>query len=306
LSTFWILDERDVWHQAACDAARRHGHSAKRIFSGDIDTAAMRPGDIGFIRPHADWRRLPQNRRDDLRMREHLLMIQDAAQVLVYEDKSAQLGLWGAFMPYTRRFDNADDAHWFVENADYPLVSKADVGASSTNVRILQTPAEARAHVAKLFGEGILVHHGANCPRTLQRGYALLQEFIPHKVTYRVNAIGDARAVFFRYCYPDKPVAQTGNVEPAFEMTPELDSLLAYADEVFTVIGSKWCALDILKDERTPDQAWRLLETSLAWPWPSPGRCNEGAIFRSGGKRWIDMFDVMFDQVEAGAWSAAH
>ena len=306
MKNFFILDEREVWHAAAIAAAQRHGWRGKCIFINDIDTAAMQPGDVGFIRPHADWRRLPANRRDDAIMRQHLLMIQDRAQVEVYENKSEQFRRWGGWMPVTERFENEDSAQRYAACAQYPLVSKADVGASSVNVRILSTPAEARAHIAQIFGGGVKQQHGASCPDTLQQGYVLLQEFIPHTITYRVNAIGDARAVFFRYCYPNKPVAQTGNVEPAFQMSAELESLLAYADKVFADIGSKWCALDILKDERTPEQPWRLLETSLAWPWPSPGRCNEGAIFRSGGKKWIEMFDVMFDQLEAGAWSAAH
>lgn len=296
MPSFVILDERDVWHQAACDAARRHGFGAKRVFSGDVFD-----GDVGFIRPHADWRRLPTNRDDYSRMLESgLTVIQDQAQIDVYESKSAQFRKWFDMMPETWLFCDAEAAAGFLESAPYPLVSKANEGASSVNVRILKDKSEAQKHIDQLFGAGIWVHHGANCPQTRQKGYALLQRFIPHTVTYRVNAIGDARAIFFRYCYPDKPVAQTGNVEPAFEMTPETESLLEYSDKVFAAIGSKWCALDILKDV---DGSWKLLETSLAWPWPSPGRCNEGAIFRSGGKKWIDMFDVMFDQVEAGAWA---
>ena len=75
-------------------------------------------------------------------------------------------------------------------------------------------------------------------------------------------------------------------MEPAFELTPELESLLEYSDRFFAVAGTKWCALDILKD----GDEWKLLETSLAWPWPSPGRCNDGTIFRSGGKKWIQIF----------------
>ena len=295
LQAFYILDEREIWHKDACDAARNAGYTAKRIFTNDRPVG---PG-VGFIRPHADWRRLPLNRDDDLGMRNAgLTMIQDRTQVELYEDKSGQFAKWGAWMPATWRFTDQDAAHSFVADADYPLVSKADVGASSVNVRILKNKDEAQKHIAQLFGAGILVHHGANCPQTKQKGYALLQRFIPHTTTYRVNAIGDARAIFFRYCYPDKPVAQTGNVEPAFKMTPELESLLDYCDRFFAHAQTKWCALDVLKD----GDEWKLLETSLAWPWPSPGECNQGSIFRSGGKQWIQMFEVMFDQVRAGAW----
>ena len=64
MPNFYCLDERDVWHKAACEAARSHGYAAKRIFSGET---AEGPG-VGFIRPHADWRQLPANREDYARM----------------------------------------------------------------------------------------------------------------------------------------------------------------------------------------------------------------------------------------------
>lgn len=296
---FFIQDERDIWHAEAMAAARRAGYAAKRVFSGERVRGPA--GSVGFLRPHADWRKLPRNRDDYAAMvKAGLLMIQDPEHVRLYEDKSGQFAKWPEWMPDTWRFTDHDMAQAFVAQADYPLVSKADVGASSVNVRILNNRDEAAKHITALFSSGLLVHHGANCPQTRQKGYALLQRFIPHTITYRVNALGNARAVFFRYCYPDRPVAQTGNVEPAFDMSDELASLFDFCDAFFAHAATKWCALDVLKD----GDRWRLLETSLAWPWPSPGRCNEGTIFRSPkSRKWIDMFDVMFDELEAGAWA---
>jgi hypothetical protein len=296
-----MLDERNVWWRDAIAAAERFGYTGRRIASG-VEVRASPPGSLGFIRPHADWRILPVNQSQDWpAMSAHVPMVQDAAQVEVYESKSEQFRRWARWMPATWRFTELEPALALAAQADYPLVSKADVGASSVNVRILANRAEAEAHLRALFGPGVPVSHGAEkAPKTTQRGYALLQRFIPHTVTWRVNAIGRARAVFKRYCYPDRPVAQTGNVEPADERTPGLDSLLAYADQIFEAIGTRWCALDILQDG---DQ-WTLLETSLAWPWPSPGRCNEGPIFRSP-YRWIQIWDAMFAEAQAGAFSAA-
>lgn len=295
MKNFFILDERQIWHRAACDAARNHGYSARRIFKGD----EVHSAGVGFIRPHADWRKLPTNRHDFALMRKQLLMVQDSAQVELYEDKSGQFERWGDWMPPTWRFTDPGAAAAFVAEAEYPLVSKADVGASSVNVRILASADDALVHIEKLFGGGISVNHGANCPHTLQQGYALLQQFIPHTTTWRVNAIGDARAVFKRYCYKDRPVAQTGNVDPTYEMSAELESLLDFSDRFFAHAQTKWCAIDVLKD----GDAWRLLETSLAWPWPSPGDCDNGTIFRSKHK-WIGMFEVMFDEIESGAFNA--
>lgn len=92
-------------------------------------------------------------------------------------------------------------------------------------------------------------------------------------------------------------MAQTGNVEPVVEMNVQMASLLLYAGCVTQDIKTKWCALDILD---SPD-GWKLLETSIGWPWPSPGECNKGTFFFST-RLWIDMFKVLFDEIEAGVW----
>lgn len=290
---FYVLDERDVWHAAILDSAKRYGFEGRRIFRGDeVDGEGF-----GFIRCHADPKRLIRNQTDWDLMSARLTMIQDEAQVRLYENKSGQFLKWSKWMPPTWRFTAFDAALSFLESAPYPLVSKADVGASSVNVRILKSKAEAQTHVRKLFTAGIPVRHCAGKATSLQKGYALLQEFIPHEVTWRVNAIGRGRAIFKRYCYPNKPVAQTGNVEPVMELTPHTEALLRYANLFFDHAQTKWCAIDVL-------QKWDrffLLETSLAWPWPSPGRCNDAPIFGTD-KKWIQLFDVMFDEIAAGVW----
>lgn len=292
---FYILDERDVWYQAALDAAKSHGYEGNRIKSG---LEVKGPG-VGFIRPHADPKRLKANRDDYALMSSHLKMIQDWTQVDVYEDKSAQFMRWKEWMPETWRFESREQALRFADTAEFPIVSKADVGASSKNVRIIKDQNQLVQHIVAAFGPGIVVNHCAGGAMSRQKGYVLLQRFIPHQITWRVNAIGNTRAIFKRYCYLYKPVAQTGNVEPVMELDAETESLLEFADSFFAHANTKWCAIDILKD----GDKWRLLETSLAWPWPSPGTCNEAPLFRSRGKRWIQLFDVMFDEFEAGAWN---
>lgn len=292
----FVLDERGAWWKAILEAGARAGHHGKRIFRGE---EVHGPG-IGFLRCHARPDALQRNQRDYDLMATRLLMIQDELQVRYYENKSAQFAEWGAWMPATWRFTDLESAIAFLETADFPLVSKANEGASSKNVRILRNKNDAADHIRQLFGSGLQVDHcagGEGC-RSMQRGYVLLQRFIPHEVTWRVNCIGRGRAIFKRFCYPDKPVAQTGNVKPVMALDAETESLLEYADRFFQHAGTKWCALDVLRDG---DQ-WTILETSLAWPWPSPGTCNEAPIFRTK-RRWLDMFDVMFSEMASGAWS---
>ena len=287
----FALDSYSVWADAAVKAASARGWQAKRIKRGaEVD------GDgHGFIRLSMEPPELALNRQDYVAMSKRLTMVQDQTQIDVYENKSAQFALWFDWMPDTWRFTDRDAALAFLNTAEYPIVSKADEGASSVNVRILKDRKSACAHLAEIFGPGIRMQRNH-----LQKGYVLLQRCIQHKITYRVNILGRARSVFFRYCYPDRMVAQTGNVEPAMAMTLELESLLEYADRFALVARTNWCALDILKDG---DQ-WRLLETSQGWPWPSPGTCNEGTVFRTTKpRRWIEMFDVMLDEIEAGSFS---
>jgi biotin carboxylase len=291
---FYILDERQVWWAPAIETAKKYGYEGVRITSG---LEVKEPG-IGFIRPHADPKRLMQNRDDFAFMSAKLKMIQDLTQVETYEDKSAQFMRWKEWMPDTWRFESEDQAMEFAKTAKFPIVSKADVGASSVNVRIIRDRKSLIDHIKQCFGPGIMVNHCAGGAKSKQRGYVLLQRFIPHNITWRVNAIGYSRAIFKRFCYPDKPVAQTGNVEPVMDLDDETESLLEFADSFFAHANTRWCALDILKD----GDSWRLLETSLAWPWPSPGACNGAPIFGSKDKRWIQLWDVMFDELEAGAW----
>lgn len=288
----YALDPYGAWAEAAIKAAQVRGWQAKQVLRGED---ACDEG-YGFIRLSMYPSILAQNRRDYDAMARRLTMIQDRGQIEVYENKSEQFRRWSEWMPDTWRFENEAEALAFVAGAEYPLVSKADVGASSVNVRILANRREAERHVTQAFGAGFCLQKSQ-----VQRGYVLLQRFIPHRITYRVNALGDARAVFFRYCYPDRSVAQTGNVEPAFEMTDEVESLIDFADRFFAHAQTKWCAIDVLRD----GDGWKLLETSEGWPWPSPGRCNEGTIFRSKSRKWIEMFDVMLDEIERGAWSGS-
>ena len=292
----FVLDPRDTWVDPQLQAARARGWNAKRIYtSADADG----PG-YSFVRPHAHPVVLKSDQRAAHELAAKTTLIQDMRQIDLYEDKRGQTALWNRWMPKTWVPTSLDEAMAVLREAPYPLISKADVGASSYNVRLLRNIQEAEAHVRQIFeGGGIRVRHcaGGEDAWSNQNDYAILQEFVPHHVTYRVNIVGRERAIFFRYCYADRPMAQTGNVEPAYALNPELESLLEYSDRFFAEADTKWCAIDVLKAA----DGWKLLETSLAWPWPSPGDCNNAAFFPSG-RKWISMFDIMVEQIEAGVW----
>jgi glutathione synthase/RimK-type ligase-like ATP-grasp enzyme len=312
---FYILDERDAWHAAACEAARRYGYEPARIKRAEEVPAGA---ELGFIRPHADPNVLAYNRHDFQVMQERCaVMIQDAAQIHVYEDKYQQLQRWARYMPLTWRFSSKSEALAFAQGYDgpWPIISKADHGASSVNVRVLRSAAELRFHVLQIFGKGIPVNHCSGGYKSTQRDYIMLQEFIPHRITWRINRVGNTYAIFKRYCHPAKPLAQTGNVAPVLSLDDSeanaatVTDLLRYAQAVTDDIGSKWVALDVLvgpPEGQGERFTLSLLETSLAWPWPSPGDCDKAPFFYADGTqkavRWDDLFGNMFSEVEAGAW----
>jgi hypothetical protein len=304
---FTILDARGNWHEPSMAAARARGYDALRIFRG-IE-ARGRTG-LGFIRPHAAPKILEQNHEDHFLMSGHLAVVQDPQQVKLYDDKVAQFWRYGELMPQTWYFATREKALEFARH--WPLrdwiVSKAAVGASSRNVRILKSRRDLIEHLRLCFGRGIEVDHcagggkeGVNA-RSMQRNYVLLQEFIPHDRTWRVNAIGRGRAGFMRYNHPGGHTAQTGNVEPVVSIEGETEqAVFAFAESVFQQLDTNWCALDILVTSAGP----RLLETSVGWPWPSPGACMSAPFFGAiqQPRDWGGMWDLMLDEYEAGTWT---
>jgi len=289
-----IFDSRHVWHWPMIDAARRRGWKAKRIKS-----APTEPSPFGFIRPHPGH--MAEHIALDSAMRQHCrVMVQDRAQVISYDNKIEQIGMLSGFMPKTWLVTDVDDA---VNNPPtFPVVSKAAEGASSVNVRVINTAAEYHDHVRQVFSpEGIKVNRCADGMMTHQQGYLYLQEFIPHDRTYRVNIVGNRAAVFERYNYADRPVAQTGNTKGIHEPRPEL---LDYAFDVAREIGSKWVALDILR--RPESGEFVLLETSLAWPW-SPNEYADTPFINTNGEKagtWGSLWDVLYDQLESGVFGS--
>ena len=297
VKTLAIFDSRTKWVRPCIQAALLRGWQARQIQNlGDVLESKI---EFALLFPHAHPARLLSDQKLAQLLLGRVQLITDYNQIMLYEDKRGQIKQWGKWMPRTWVCEHLEAAREVIEFIhEYPLISKADVGASSYNVRLLRDETAAINHVDEIFHKGIRVEHCDSLgTHSLQKDYVILQEFIPHEVTYRVNVIGKQRAIFYRYCYPDRPMAQTGNVKPVYALTEELESLLGWAERLLLDVQSQWVALDVLKSE----QGWKLLETSLRWPWPSPGDCDNGVFF-PGGKKWSQMWDVLIDELEVGAW----
>jgi len=299
MKNFYVYDEKRypqyapvTWHEALLLEAQSRGYNARRI------RHARQMTDPGYFFARLPMRQ-PELNDQRAAVREMMRVpgirsIQDQQQIAFYESKLSQTAAFGKWMPTTHVTTTTDDTLGILDQMTFPFISKSSVGASSKNVRLIETREQAFEEVRLAFKtRGIPTSRGFKP----QRGYLIWQRYIPHEVTYRVNVIGRQFAIFKRFCYGDRPMAQTGNVEPVMELTPHYGSLLQFTEQLAKVVGTKWCAFDILE---SPD-GWKLLETSIGWPWPSPGDCNKGAFFFST-HNWANMFKVLFDEIEAGVW----
>lgn len=290
-----IFDSRHVWWKPALQAAMARGWKAKRITK-----APSVPSRFGFIRPHPAY--LSEHQAIDAAMRDKCgVMVQDRDQVVLYDDKIAQASRYAGLLPDTRIFTDKAEALAF--EPKFPLISKASEGASSVNVRVINNLQEYRAHVDAAFSTaGIEVNRCADGTRTTQRGYVLLQRFIPHDRTYRVNVIGNCAAIFERFNYKDRPVAQTGNTAGVYAHDMVL---LQEAFDTAWLLGTKWCAFDFLWDAE--HGKWVLLETSLAWPWNEKDYSDVPFFDHETGEphgTWGTMWDVLYDQLESGVFGS--
>lgn len=294
--TLWWYDGTGSgWGKGAMAACNRRGWQFAK------GTGEGRRGGLGFVRLSANPQKLGIGQKLFLKMSEGGPMVQDGVQIRLYDDKWEQAREFSTWLPKTRLCTSESETRVAAALLGFPLVVKADVGASSLNVKVIDKSRDYDAFVRQVFrGRGWRVSHcSGDGASSIQKGRLLVQQFIPHTVTWRVNVLGEGRAVFRRFNYRDKPVAQTGNVEPVTEMTEEVESLLAFVDRLASLFGTRWCAFDVLKD----GSRWRLLETSLAWPWPSPGACMSAPIFRTAWT-WEGLWDMTLEQAERGVFGA--
>lgn len=177
---------------------------------------------------------------------EHLRipLFPDLATCWHYDDKIAQSVLLSALeipIPETWVFWREADAWAWCEQANYPVVAKLSVGASSQNVCLIHNGAEAKAYVERCFsGSGILFapplpqgwalrlrRRLGNAAKRIwpaakyalanrfpglpdatfwmpQKNYALFQEFLPdNEFDTRVTVIGDRAFAFRRFNRPN-------------------------------------------------------------------------------------------------------
>ena len=192
-----------------------------------------------------------------------------------YDDKIAQAQLLeAAGIPTPKTwvwFDKVAALGW-LQNAKYPIVLKLWTGAGSTNVRLVQSFAEAECWICRLFNRGvssleprrfslkdrildvlrILFHGELEHPWELHKNYVLFQEFLAdNEFDTRITVIGNRAFGYRRYNRPnDFRASGSGN----FDVNPMYidKETVKLAFDVAQQLGAQSVAIDGLKKGDRP------------------------------------------------------
>jgi glutathione synthase/RimK-type ligase-like ATP-grasp enzyme len=237
-----------------------------------------------------------------------------------FDDKIAQkyiLEATGAPLAKTWVFFTRDDARAFLRSASFPLVFKLRRGAGSMNVHLLRDRVEGEKVARKAFSGGFRpfpvidrlsragarfassgprkVGFGGRARRALrvileqtfrvprERGYLLLQEFIPGNVKdTRVTIIGDRRFCFFRGVR-DGDFRASGSGRISYPDRDEIPAdMIEIAAGISDRLGFQSMAYDFVREPATGRAV--LLEMSFTFNAEAVFRCP-GYLHRDGSWR---------------------
>ncbi len=171
----------------------------------------------------------------------------------LYDDKIAQAGLLHPWMPETKILMSEPD----LSGLEYPFVSKSAHGSASHCVRLIETPEQARAEVAAVFGAGLEVHGG------VQKDYLIWQRFIPgNSGDVRVVVCGERMFGLTRGNRDDVPFASgSGRNTPILEMDNRIGTAFLKARLIADELKLPWSCYDFVFEGAIP----YCLEVSFSW-----------------------------------------
>jgi len=197
-------------------------------------------------------------------------------EVMIYENKryfSFWLKAHKLPHPQTEVFYLKNEALDYIKKVHYPLVGKLNIGASGHGIDILNSVDEATSYLNKMFGSGKtsrtgpqlgkgklvkrainkLLHPSEALNRLkiyksiagdVQKGYVILQEFIPHEYEWRVVRIGGS---FFAHKKLKKKEKASGTLLKGYENPPK--ELLSFVKRITDKFGFYSQAVDVFEPE---------------------------------------------------------
>lgn len=187
------------WHQYYAAACRELGvpYCTIDIERADWMAQVQASGCAAFlVWPTASlhiWKQMYDERLAILAGPSGKLVYPEPEAMWIYESKRRMhywLASTGFPHPETWIFYNRDEAMAFAETAELPIVTKTDLGAVSSGVRIIRDRRALRRMVRTAFGRGVL--RRGNDRRDRQWGNVLFQRYIPGASEWRIIRIGES------------------------------------------------------------------------------------------------------------------
>ena len=240
---------------AVLAAAQRRGHSTTGFYV-HADAAYVRTVNYGHGREEC---------LQALRTFGHadLLCLPGAGAAAWYDDKLAQFDLLKPWLPPTIIAETPEAA---LTPWPFPFVSKSAHGSGSANVRLVNTPDDARGEIRAAFGPGI------PAKGSIQKGYLYWQALIPGNTRdIRVIVAGRRLYGLVRQCRDDVPFASgSGRTAPVLDLDDaQVLSAFMLADEIARAIDAPWSCYDFVFGG---DRAY-CLEVSTSWSEASYTDC---------------------------------
>jgi glutathione synthase/RimK-type ligase-like ATP-grasp enzyme len=199
-------------------------------------------------------------------------------EILIYENKRL-LSYWlkanQVPHPETHIFYFAEEACQFIDNSEFPLMAKVNIGASGSGVMILNNKTDARQYIKRVFfGKGAKIRWGPNLRtgailkrgmryvrhpkeisekmniythrlRDQQKDFVIFQEFIPHEYEWRCVRIGNS---FFAHKKIVKGKKASGSLIKDYKNPPL--SLLDYVETITDKRNFYSQAVDIFETKK--------------------------------------------------------
>ena len=181
------------------------------------------------------------------------------------------LKLNGIPHPSTHIFYSKHEGFTYLENANYPLVAKINIGASGSGVTILRAKNEALEYIANTFSKGVSSSSGPNLKKgslikrglyalthpvyllnrfkayksvndNVQKGFVIIQEYIKHEYEWRVVVIGESYFAHKKVSIKEKA---SGSLIKKYDPPPE--SLLNFVRSLVEKYHFRSEAFDIFE-----------------------------------------------------------
>lgn len=244
----------------------------ERITSLEADVLLARPS-----KSTSTFRQLYQERIDVLANDLEYEVFPSYDEIRIYENKRF-FAYWakatGIPHPKTHVFYHKTEAKEQLSRLGLPLVGKLNIGASGNGVVVLKDRKVVDDYIEKAFSEGLRARTGpklskgkllqrlwdklrnpaalANRLRTYraiaadrQKGFVIVQEFVPHQFEWRVVRIGDS---FFAHKKLKRGEMASGSLLKDYE-NPPLE-IFDFVKELTDRFGFRSVTVDLFEDER--------------------------------------------------------